>query len=72
MDSVLAATTILLMYGKQRHLGTGPANQINNEDAIAEVSLQTGLFSAEFGRAAWLFNLITKSGTNDYHGTCDG
>ncbi len=30
---------------------TGPANQINNEDAVAEVSLQTGLFSAEFGSA---------------------
>jgi len=49
---------------------TGPANQINNEDAIAEVSLQTGLFSAEFGRAGGgVFNLITKSGNNDFHGT---
>ena len=49
---------------------TGPANQINNEDAVAEVSLQTGLFSAEFGRAGGgVFNLITKSGTNDFHGT---
>ena len=49
---------------------TGPANQINNEDAIAEVSVQTGLYSAEFGRAGGgVFNLITKSGTNDFHGT---
>ncbi|HWW74908.1 MAG TPA: carboxypeptidase regulatory-like domain-containing protein, partial [Pyrinomonadaceae bacterium] len=49
---------------------TGPANQINNEDAIAEVSVQTGLFSAEFGRAGGgVFNVITKSGSNDYHGT---
>ena len=49
---------------------TGPATQINNDDAIAEVSVQTGLFSAEFGRAGGgVFNLITKSGTNDYHGT---
>jgi hypothetical protein len=49
---------------------TGPANQINNEDAIQEVSVQTGLFSAEFGRAGGgVFNLVTKSGTNDYHGT---
>jgi hypothetical protein len=49
---------------------TGPANQINNEDAVAEVSVQTGLFSAEFGRAGGgVFNLITKSGGNDYHGT---
>ena len=49
---------------------TGPANQINNEDAVAEVSIQTGLFSAEFGRAGGgVFNLITKRGENQYHGT---
>ena len=49
---------------------TGPANQINNEDAIQEVSVQTGLFSAEFGRAGGgVFNIITKGGTNDFHGT---
>jgi outer membrane receptor protein involved in Fe transport len=49
---------------------TGPANQINNEDAVQEVSVQTGLFSAEFGRAGGgVFNIITKSGTNEYHGT---
>ena len=49
---------------------TGPATQINNDDAIAEVSVQTGLFSAEFGRAGGgVFNLITKSGTNEFHGT---
>lgn len=49
---------------------TGPANQINNEDAVAEVSVQTGLFSAEFGRAGGgVFNIVTKSGTNDYHGS---
>jgi outer membrane receptor protein involved in Fe transport len=49
---------------------TGPANQINNEDAVAEVSIQTGLFSAEFGRAGGgVFNIVTKSGTNEYHGS---
>ena len=49
---------------------TGPANQINNEDAVAEVSIQTGLFSAEFGRAGGgVFNIITKGGTNEFHGT---
>src|SRR5215510_7600906 len=49
---------------------TGPASQINNPDAVAEVSVQTGLFSAEFGRAGGgVFNLVTKSGTNDFHGT---
>ncbi|HEY1239924.1 MAG TPA: carboxypeptidase regulatory-like domain-containing protein, partial [Bryobacteraceae bacterium] len=39
-------------------------------DAIAEVSVQTGNFSVEFGRAAGgVLNVITKSGTNDLHGT---
>ncbi len=48
----------------------GPAQTINNEDAIAEFSAQTGLFSAEFGRAGGgVFNVITRSGTNEFHGT---
>jgi len=39
-------------------------------DAIAEVSVQTGNFSVEFGRAGGgVLNVITKSGTNDLHGT---
>jgi hypothetical protein len=39
-------------------------------DAIAEVSVQTGNFSVEFGRAGGgVLNIITKSGTNDLHGT---
>ena len=49
---------------------TGPAYTLTNEDAVAEVSLQTGLFSAEFGRAGGgVFNQVTKSGTNQFHGT---
>jgi hypothetical protein len=49
---------------------TGPAYSLSNEDAVAEVSLQTGLFSAEFGRAGGgVFNQVTKSGTNQFHGT---
>ncbi|MGH9827128.1 MAG: carboxypeptidase regulatory-like domain-containing protein, partial [Blastocatellia bacterium] len=48
----------------------GPANEITNDDAIAEFSIQTGLFSAEFGRAGGgVFNVITKSGANGFHGT---
>jgi hypothetical protein len=39
-------------------------------DAIAEVSVQTSNFNVEFGRAGGgVFNVITKSGTNDLHGT---
>ena len=48
----------------------GPAFQPSNEDQVAEVSIQTGLFSSEFGRAGGaVFNQVTKSGTNRYHGT---
>jgi hypothetical protein len=39
-------------------------------DAIAEVSVQTGNFGVEFGRAGGgIFNVVTKSGTNALHGT---
>jgi hypothetical protein len=49
---------------------TGPAFSLENDDAVAEVSVQTGLFSAEFGRAGGgVFNQVTKSGTNQFHGT---
>jgi hypothetical protein len=49
---------------------TGPAVTPNIEDAVAEVSIQTGLFSAEFGRAGGgVFNQITRSGTNEFHGS---
>ena len=39
-------------------------------DAIAEVKVDTNVFSAEVGRSAGaVVNIITKSGTNAYHGT---
>jgi outer membrane receptor protein involved in Fe transport len=49
---------------------TGPAFTITNPDAVQEVVIQTGDFSAEFGRAGGaIFNQITKGGTNKFHGT---
>jgi hypothetical protein len=48
----------------------GPATEVTNRDAIVEATIQTGLFSAEFGRAGGgIYNAITKSGTNSFHGT---
>jgi hypothetical protein len=39
-------------------------------DAVEEVSVQTGDFGVEFGRAGGgVFNLVTRSGTNSLHGT---
>ena len=39
-------------------------------DALVEMRVQTNLYSAEFGRTAGgLVNFITKSGTNDFHGS---
>lgn len=40
------------------------------EDAVADLTVITNQFSAEYGHSAGgLFNLTTKSGTNDLHGT---
>ena len=49
---------------------TGEEQGFTIADAVEEVSVQTGNFSVEFGRAAGgVFNVVTKSGTNNLHGT---
>lgn len=48
----------------------GQGQQITNPDAVQEVSVQTGNYDAEFGRAGGaVVNVISKSGTNEFHGT---
>jgi hypothetical protein len=48
----------------------GTAQTFNILDAIQESSVQTGNFGVEFGRAGGgVFNIITRSGTNQFHGT---
>ncbi len=37
-------------------------------DAIQEFNVETGTYSAEFGHNTTQMNVVTKSGTNDYHG----
>jgi hypothetical protein len=37
-------------------------------DALQEFKIQTGVYSAEFGRATTQVNVSSKSGTNGYHG----
>ena len=49
---------------------TGVAQPFSIADAVEEVSVQTGNFGVEFGRAnGGVFNVVTKSGTNTLHGT---
>ncbi len=49
---------------------TGVAQPFRIADAVEEVSVQSGNYSVEFGRASGgVFNLVTKSGTNNLHGT---
>jgi Carboxypeptidase regulatory-like domain/TonB-dependent Receptor Plug Domain len=48
----------------------GQGFKITNTDAVQEVSIQTSNYDAEFGRSGGaVVNTITKSGTNQFHGT---
>jgi outer membrane receptor protein involved in Fe transport len=48
----------------------GQGFQITNRDAVQEVSVQTGNYDSEFGRAGGaIVNVITRSGTQRFSGT---
>ncbi|MDT5122076.1 MAG: hypothetical protein QOC96_1558 [Acidobacteriota bacterium] len=48
----------------------GPSLTLTNTEAIGEYQIITNSFSAEFGRNAGAqINVITKPGTNEFHGT---
>ena len=49
---------------------TGAEIALNNPDAIQEVTIITNQFLAEYGHnAASIVNVVSKSGTNEYHGS---
>ncbi len=50
--------------------GTGRAPYQFSEDAVKEFQVNSNAYSAEYGRAGGaVINVVTKSGTNDYHGS---
>lgn len=64
------ATNYVLDGAQNNDHYSNAANPMPNPDALQEFSVQTNNFSAEFGRqAGGVVNAITKSGTNDLHGS---
>ncbi len=62
----------LTVDGAYNQAAGSNASLINNvgPDFIQEVKIETSNFSAEFGRTSGpAFNIVTKSGTNQFHGT---
>ncbi|MBI3681604.1 MAG: TonB-dependent receptor [Acidobacteria bacterium] len=64
-------TTNYILDGAQNNDHySNAANPLPNPDALQEFSVQVNNFSAEFGRnAGGIVNAVTRSGTNDFHGS---
>ena len=65
-----SGNNVLIDGVDSQNLFTGGFSVQPSPDAIQEFKFQTESFSAAFGkRAGSTLNLVTKSGTNDFHGT---
>lgn len=72
VNGIRTQSSYFMVDGAENHDNGANSNGLvdPNIDAIAEVKLDTSSYSAEFGgRAGATVNLVTKSGTKDFHGT---
>ena len=68
MDGVTAMGS--MSFGTLGENGSYAAIAVPNPDAIQEFKIQTSLYDASFGRNPGAnVNVVTKSGTNQFHGT---
>jgi len=64
------STTFVLDGGIHEDPYTEVANVLPNPEAIQEFSYQTNSYGAKFaGRGGGVVNIISRSGTNEFHGT---
>jgi len=63
-DNILTNGGTATLIGSQNEGGS-----IEPTDFISEVSFDSHTFSAASGNGAYMFNIITKSGTNHFHGS---
>jgi outer membrane receptor protein involved in Fe transport len=65
-----ASANVLLDGASNNDEFTASVGQTVPLDSVQEYSILTNNFTAEFGRATGgIVNVVTKSGTNDFHGT---